>query len=106
MTPEQLSHTLNIGLDQEKQILRVTTQCGIHKEVHPISRNYRTYNLDICRKYISGRWYVDWMPVATKSITQFKCVFVYPNGTFPEFYRKKATRVYNQWRRFKNATRM
>ena len=88
VTPEHLSWTLNIGLYKSKQILIVTTPLVICTAVHPISRRYRTDHLDLHCKYISGRWYVDWMPAAAKSITRFKGVFVYYNGTFPKVYPK------------------
>ena len=68
-TPDHLAWTINIGLDKSKQILRFTTQRVICTKVQPIRRIYRTYNLDRHLKYISGRWYVDWIPAATKSIT-------------------------------------
>ena len=89
VTPEHLARTLNIGLDKSKKILWVTTQRGICTAVHPISRRYKTYHLDLFRKYISGRWYVDWMIATTNSIVQFKGAFVYSNCTFPEVYPKE-----------------
>ena len=88
--PKHLTRMLNICLDKAKQMLRVTTQRGIHTTVHPISRRYKTDHLHLTRKYISGRWYVDWMPTATKSIMQCKGVFVYSNRTFPEVYPKES----------------
>ena len=88
--PENLTYILNIGLDKANQILRVTTQRVICMEVHPIRRKYITYHLDRHLKYISGRWYVYWMPAATKSITQCKGAFVYYNGTLTAFYLKES----------------
>ena len=73
-------------------MIRVTTQRGIHTTVHPISRRYRTDNLYLCRKYISGIWYVDWMPAITKSITKYKCASVYYYGTLPEVYPKESNK--------------
>ena len=69
VTPEQLSWILDIGLYKANQMIIVTNQCVICTVVHPIRRRYRTDHLDIHFKYISGRWYVDWMPAATKPIT-------------------------------------
>ena len=69
VTLQYLSQTLNIGLDKLKQMLRVTIQRGIYTAVHPIRKRYIIDHLDPRRKYISGRWYVDWMPAATKAIT-------------------------------------
>ena len=85
---DYFTRTLNIGLYKVKQMLHVTTECGIRTAMNPISRRNRTNNVDLRRKYISGRWYVDWMPAATKSITQCRVTFVYSNGTFPEVYQK------------------
>ena len=73
-------------------MIRVTTQSGIHTTVHLISRIYRRDNLYLCRKYISGIWYVDWMPAITKSITKYKCAFVYYYGTLPEVYPKESNK--------------
>ena len=83
-TPKHLAWTINIGLYKANQILRVTTQRVIYTEVHPISRRYITDHLGFHFKYISGGWYVDWMPAATKSITQCKGESVYYNGTLPK----------------------
>ena len=80
--PEYLTRTLNIGLDKANQIIRVANQHGICTAVHPIIRRYRTDHLDLSRKYISVRWYVDWMPAATGSITTFGGALVYSNGIF------------------------
>ena len=71
-------------------MLRVTTQCVIRTTVHPISRRYRTDNFYLHRKYINGRWYLDWMIDATNSIMQCRGKFVYSNGTFPELYPKQS----------------
>ena len=61
--------------------------------MHLIRRRYRTDNLDLFHKYISVKWYVDWMPSAKKSIMKCKCVFVYSNGTFPEVYPKEINKI-------------
>ena len=84
VTPEHSIWTLNIVLDKSKQILRVATQRGIRTSLHPIIIRYRTDYLDLRRKYISGMWYLDWMPAATKSIKKCRGMFVYSNGTFPK----------------------
>ena len=69
VTPEHLAWTLNIGLDKANQMLKIATQRVICTAVYHFSRRYRIYHLDLNCKYISGRWYVDWMSAATKSIT-------------------------------------
>ena len=92
VTTEHLAWKLNIGLVKVNPMLRVTTQCGIDTAVHPIIRRYKTYHLDLFRKYISGRWYVDWMIATTNSIVQFKGVFVYSNVTFPKVYPKDSNK--------------
>ena len=40
ITPEHLLQTLDIGLDQAKQMLQVATQRGIRTVAHPIHRRY------------------------------------------------------------------
>ena len=35
---------------------------------------------------------MDWIPHATKSITQYRGAFVNPNGTFPEVYPKESNK--------------
>ena len=88
MTTEQLERTMNIGLDKARKILRVTTECDIHALFYPISRRDRIDHLYLCQKYMSGIWYMDWMPAATQSITQCKGAFVYFTGEIPEVYPK------------------
>ena len=76
VTPKYLAQILNIGLDKQKQMLWVTTQRGICMAVHLIIRRYRTYHLNLLCKFISGRWYVDWMPSAETFITQCRGAFI------------------------------
>ena len=93
VTTEHLAWKLNIGFDKANQMLRVATQRVICTAVHQFRRRYRIDHLDLHCKYISGRWYVDWMPAATKSITQFKGVFVYYNGTLLKVYPKQSKKI-------------
>ena len=86
VTPEYLARTLNIGLDQAKQILRVTTQRVIRTAMHPTSIRYSTYHLDPHRKYTSGIWYVNCILAAKNIITQFRSAFLFSNGAFPGVY--------------------
>ena len=61
VTPEHLSLTLNIGLDEENQILRDNTQHVIRTAVHPISRRYRAS----CVEYYEGHDHVNQNQVET-----------------------------------------
>ena len=93
VTSENLARTLNVGLHKADKMFRNTTQCGIRTAVHPISRKYRINHLDLCRKYTSGIWCMDWMTSATKSITQCKGAFVSFNRTLPEVYPKESNKI-------------
>ena len=93
VTPEHLARTLNIGLDKANQMIRIATQCVICTAVHHFSRRYRIDHLDLHCKYISGRWYIDWIPASTRSITQFKDVFVYYNGKLLKVDPKKSKKI-------------
>ena len=84
--PDHLDRVMNIGLDKAKQILKVTTQKGICTAVHPIYRRYQVDHLDLHSSQLAGKWYLDWIPTRTKSITQCTGAFVYMNRTFTEVY--------------------
>ena len=88
VTPDYSARKINIGLDKAKQIIRVTTKYGICTVVHPISRRYIIDNLYLSRRCICGMWYVEWMPAATKLITQCRDELIYSNGTLHEVYPK------------------
>lgn len=89
ITPERLMEMHNIGLDKAKQMLAVTTQKGIRIATHPIHRRYRVDHLNLHATRLGGKWSVDWMTAATKSITQCTGAFVYTNGHFTEVYPKE-----------------
>ena len=93
ITPEHIARTFNIGLNKAKETLRVTTQKGVRTAQYPLTRRYRVDHLNLHRNYLRGKWYVDWMPSATKSITQCKGAFVYSNGTYPEVYPKEDNKM-------------
>ena len=60
---------MNIGLNKTKQMLKATTQKGIRTAVHPIHRRYQVDHIDLYSLRLVGKWYLDWMPARTKSIT-------------------------------------
>ena len=93
ITAEHIARTFNIGLNKAKETLRVTTQKGVRTAQYPLTRRYRVDHLNLHRNYLRGKWYVDWMPSATKSITQCKGAFVYSNGTYPEMYPKEDNKM-------------
>ena len=93
ITAEHIARTFNIGLNKAKETLRVTTQKGVRTAQYPLTRRYRVDHLNLHRNYLRGKWYVDWMPSATKSITQCKGAFVYSNGTYPEVYPKENNKM-------------
>ena len=86
LTTEHVARLMNIGLDKAKQMMHVTTQKGIRTAVHPIHRRYRVDHLDLHSNRLAGQWYVDWMPAATKSLSQNVGAFVFTNGTFTEVF--------------------
>ena len=90
ITPEHLARMHGIGLDKAKQLIRVTTQKGIRTAKHPIHRRYRVDHLDLHSNRLKGKWYVDWMPSKTRSITQCTGSFVYTNGEFTQVYPKES----------------
>lgn len=90
ITPEHLARMHGIGLDKAKTMLRVTTQKGIRTAKHPIHKRYRVDHLDLHSTKLKGKWYIDWMPSKTKSITQCKGAFVYTNGEFTQVYPKES----------------
>ena len=66
ITAEHIARTFNIGLNKAKETLRVTTKKGVRTAQYPLTRRYRVDHLNLHRNYLRGKWYVDWMPSATK----------------------------------------
>ena len=49
VTPEELARKWNVGLQTAKDMLQVTTQCGIRTAVHPMTRRVRVDHLNLHR---------------------------------------------------------
>ena len=62
-------------------MMRSTTQKCIQTAVHPITRQYIVYQLDLHRERLAEKRYVDWIPAGTKSLDQNVEVFVLLDGT-------------------------
>ena len=77
---------MGIGIDKAMKLLKVSTQKGVRTAVHPIHRRYRTDHIELHRDRLAGKWFVDWMPAKTKSVTQSTGAWVYTNGKFTEVY--------------------
>ena len=70
ITEEHLERKINIGLENDKQEIRSTTQKVIQTAVHPITRQYTVYHLGIHIEILAEKWYVDWISPVTKSLAQ------------------------------------
>ena len=86
ITVEHLTHKMNIVLKTSKQMIRATIQKGFQTEVHPITRRYRVYLLDLHTSILAGKWYVDWISAGTKFLAQNAGAFIFSDGTFTKFY--------------------
>ena len=76
---------MNIGLEKAKKIMISTTQKGIRTAVHPISRRYRVYHLDLHTSILAGKWNVDWILAGTKSLAQNAGDLCSPTELSPKF---------------------
>ena len=55
ITPEEVSHKFNIGINNAMETLRVTTQKGIRHAVLPLYRRYSAYNIKLSRKRLNAQ---------------------------------------------------
>ena len=67
-SPEEVSHKFNIGIERDKETLKVTTQKGIRHGVHPLHRRYRVDHMQFNRKRLNGKFYCDHL-VAKNKVT-------------------------------------
>ena len=80
--PEELSHKWNIGLQTAKNMLRVTTQKGIHMAIHPMTRRVRVDHLHLHWQRLRGTWYTNTLLSKVKLKLRNTCTNVYTQGKF------------------------
>jgi hypothetical protein len=76
---ENLSERWNIGLQQAKQTLKVTTQRGVRSAIMPLSRRYRTDHMYQERKLRNQKFYTDTLFGKYKSLTDNTCLQIFAN---------------------------
>ena len=86
ITPEEVAKKFGIGLDTAKKTLQVTTQRGIRHAIHPIHRHYRTDHLDLHRKRLKGKWFLDTLVARHQSLSGNKYLHVFTNGEFTKAF--------------------
>ena len=79
---ENLSERWNIGLNQAKQTLQVTTQKGVRSAILPLSRRYRTDRMYQQRKLRNQKFYTDTLFGKCKSLTNNTCVQIFANESY------------------------
>ncbi|KAI2503235.1 Reverse transcriptase (RNA-dependent DNA polymerase) [Fragilaria crotonensis] len=79
VTSENLSERWNIGLQQAKQTLQVTTQKGVRSAIMPLSRRYRTDLMYQQRKLRNQKFYTDTLFGKYKSLTNNTCIQIFAN---------------------------
>ena len=82
VSPEELARKWSIGLDKTLETLKVTTQFGVRKGVHPLTRRYRVDHLCLSRRRLSTRFYTDTLFSKYKSYDGNTCSQIYTNGKF------------------------
>jgi hypothetical protein len=82
VTPEQLSERWNIGLNQAKQTIKVTTQRGVRSAILPLSRRYRTDRMYNQKKLRGMRFYTDTLIGKHKSLNNNTCAQLFANESF------------------------
>jgi hypothetical protein len=60
-TPEHIAKVFDITIDKAKETLSKTTQMTIRQGVNPITRRYKSFNLDPNQLRISGEWTIDFL---------------------------------------------
>ena len=79
VTSENLSERWNIGLQQAKQTMQVTTQKGVRSAIMPLSRRYRTDLMYQQRKLRNQKFYTDTLFGKYKSLTNNTCIQIFAN---------------------------
>jgi hypothetical protein len=82
ISPDQLSERWNIGLNQAKKTLQVTTQKGVRSAILPLSRRYRTDRMFNQRKLRGQKFFTDTLFGKTKSLTNNTYVQIFANESY------------------------
>ena len=82
VTSENLSERWNIGLNQAKQTLKVTTQRGVRSAILPVSRRYRTDRMYHQKKLRNQKFYTDTLFGRCKSISNNTCAQIFANESY------------------------
>ena len=87
LTKEELANRWGIGLEAADRTLRVTTQKGIRKVLHPVERRYRTRQNQLRFPTLGTKFYSDTMFSSEPSCRNFTCAQVFSDGKgFTRFY--------------------
>ena len=78
VTSENLSERWNIGLQQAKQTMKVTTQKGVRSAIMPLSRRYRA-DLMYQQRRLNQKFYTDTLMGKYKSLTGNTCIQIFAN---------------------------
>ena len=70
-------------MDEAKDMMAKTTQQTIRMGVNPITRRYRSLNIDPNSLRLAGEWTIDYLEASVKSIRQNVGAFVITNKGFP-----------------------
>jgi hypothetical protein len=81
-TPEHIARVFDITEDKARDMLSKTTQQTIRMGVIPITRRYRSFNIDPNEFRLAGQWVIDYLEASVKSIRQHIGAFVITNGRF------------------------
>ena len=82
-TPEHIARVFDITVDKAKDTLDKTTQSTIRQGMNPITRRYKSFNIDPNSLRVAGEWTIDYLEAATKSIRQNIGAFVITCSGFP-----------------------
>ena len=81
-TPEHIAKVFDITIDKARDMLSKTTQHTIRMGVNPVTRRYRTFNIDPNEFRLAGQWVIDYLESSVKSIRQHVGAFVITNGKY------------------------
>jgi len=91
ISDEVLARRWGIGLQTAKRTLRVTTQAGVRRILHPVERRFRTRRNQLKFPTSSRLVYSDTMFPQVKSVNGKTCAQVYTDGLgWDHFYPMKA----------------
>ncbi len=82
VSSENLSERWNIGLNQAKQTLKVTTQRGVISSILPVSWRYRTDRMYHQKKLRNQKFYTDTLLGRCKSISNNTCAQIFANESY------------------------